>query len=175
MSWLEALGWKPKQDPAAGGDSAAALRKIISALDELEPPRARYLATFSYILSRVANADLDISREETREMERIVEGIGGIPEDQAVLTVQLAKQHSQLFGGTDNFSITEEFNRLASREQKIALLSCLFAVSASDQSISTIEDNEIRTIARELRLDHSDFISARSTYTQYLEVLKKKE
>lgn len=175
MSWLETLGWKPKQDPRDSGDKATALRKIIASLDELPPERARYLAAFSYILSRVANADLQISDEETREMERIVEGIGGLPEDQAVLTVQLAKQHSELFGGTDNFSITEEFNRLATREQKIALLSCLFAVSASDQSISTIEDNEIRAVARELRLDHSDFIAARSAYTQHLEVLKKKK
>jgi uncharacterized tellurite resistance protein B-like protein len=63
---------------------------------------------------------------------------------------------------------------LASRAQKLALLSCLFAVSSSDRSISTIEDNEIRKISRELRLDHSDFITARAAYKEHLEVLKKR-
>ena len=41
-------------------------------------------------------------------------------------------------------------------------MNCLFAVSAVDQSIQTVEDNAIRQIASELRLEHADFIAARS-------------
>jgi uncharacterized tellurite resistance protein B-like protein len=79
-----------------------------------------------------------------------------------------------LFGGTENFVVAQEFNRVATRAQKLALLNCLFAVSSSDRSISTVEDNEVRKISRELRLDHSDFIAARSAYKEHLEVLRKR-
>ena len=128
------------------------------------------MPTFS---GRVAHADMEISDEETREMERLVEDMGGLPEEQAILVIQLAKTQNVLFGSTENFVVTKEFNRIASRDQKVALLSCLFAVSSADQSISTAEDNEIRRISQELRLDHRDFIAARSAYIHHLEVLKR--
>jgi uncharacterized tellurite resistance protein B-like protein len=148
------------------------VRKISQAIDELPAERATYIAAFAFILGRVANADLDISDEEVAEMERIVERVGGLPEEQAVLVVQIAKSQHKLFGSTENFIVTQEFNRIANRAQKQALLHCLFAVSSSDQSISVMEDNEIRAISNELRLDHSDFIAARSIYREHLSVLK---
>lgn len=149
------------------------VRKIVDALDGMEPGRARFIAAFAYLLSRVAHADLDISPEETRAMERIVMERGGLPEEQAILVVQMAKTQNRLFGGTENFLVTREFNQIASRQQKLALLHCLYAVSAADQSISTREDNEIRNISSELLLSHQDFIDVRLEYRDYLAVLKK--
>jgi uncharacterized tellurite resistance protein B-like protein len=157
----------------SGGAETETVRRIVDALDRLEPDRARYVAAFAYNLSRVAHADSKVSREETREMERIVRGLGGLPEEQAILVVQMAKTQALLFGGTENFLVTREFNRIATREQKLALLECLFAVSAADRSISTIEDNEVRKISRELQLEHTDFIAARSVFREHLAVLKK--
>jgi uncharacterized tellurite resistance protein B-like protein len=175
MGLLDFL-FKPDHDASSSGDSASSdtIRQIADELSHMEPDKARYVASFAYILGRVANADLDISSEETAEMERLVQGIAGLPEAQAVLVVQIAKTQNELFGATDGFSVTEVFSRTATRAQKVALLSCLFAVSSSDQSISVIEDNEIRKISAELRLDHPDFIAARSAYREHLEVLKKK-
>lgn len=155
-------------------DVAETLHKITEAIDQMEPEQARYVASFAYLLGRVAHADLEISEEETREMERIVEAVGGLPVEQAILVTQIAKSQNKLFGGTDNYSITREFEKRATRKQKLALLNCLFAVSSSDQSISTVEDNEIRKISSELRLEHGDFIAARSAFREHLEVLKRK-
>jgi len=45
--------------------------------------------------------------------------------------------------------------------------------SAVDRTIHTVEDNEIRQIASELRLEHADFIAARSAHVEHLQVLKK--
>jgi uncharacterized tellurite resistance protein B-like protein len=149
------------------------VRKIVKSLDRLEPERARYIASYAYLLSRVAHADLDISEDETKSMERLVMERGGLPEEQAILVVQMAKTQSLLFGGTENFLVTAEFNKLASREQKLGLLHCLFTVSSADESISTVEDNEIRRISKELMLEHSDFIQARLAYRHHLAVLRK--
>lgn len=171
MGFLDLFRAAPKRR-AESQTASDTVRKISQAIDELPPERAAYIGAFAFILGRVANADLDISDEEVAEMERIVERVGGLPEEQAVLVVRIAKSQHKLFGSTENFIVTQEFNRIASRAQKQALLHCLFAVSSSDQSISVMEDNEIRAISNELRLDHSDFIAARSIYREHLSVLK---
>jgi len=106
-------------------------------------------------------------------MERIVSERGGLPLEQAALVVQIATREGLRHGGTEDFIATREFAGLATREQKLALVNCLFAVSAVDQSIQTIEDNAIRQIASELRLEHADFILARSAHAPHLKVLKK--
>lgn len=166
-------GNSAKADGSRTGEEAETIRKITRALEALPPDRARFIATFAFILSRVAHADLEISDDETREMEDIVKQIGSVPEGQAVLVVQIAKTQSLLFGGTENYLVTREFNKSASRDDKLKLLECLFAVSSSDEGISTAEDSEIRQITREILLEHTDFIAVRSVYREHLNVLKK--
>lgn len=179
MSFLDSLfeslrGGSPRMQEA-GVDETETVRKIARALDELDTERARYIATFAYILGRVAHADLDISEEESRAMERIVVERGGIPPQQAVIVVQIGKSQNRLFGGTEDFLVTREFNEIADRAQKLQLLDCLYAVSASDDDVSTVEDNEIGKIANELRLDRADLVRAREAYVQYLSVLRTPE
>ena len=177
MSILKFLGFG---EAGAGGPAVSAspetesVRAIIRALDLLEPDRARFLAAFAYILGRVARADLVISETEGAEMERLLVDQGSLTPEQSILVVQMAKTQHALFGGTENYLVTREFNRIASHDQKLALLQCLFSVSASDESISVVEDNEIRRIASELRLTHEDFIKSRSAWRDYLAILKKK-
>ena len=174
MSILSFLGYDPARTSSAHESAETeTVRKIVAALDRLEPDRARHIAIFAYILSRVARADLVISEAETRAMEAIVVKEGGLAPEQAILVVQMAKTQAILFGGTENYLVTREFNRLASREDKLALLRCLFAVSASDDSVSVKEDNEIRRISSELRLTHEDFIAVRSEFRDHLSVLRK--
>ena len=71
--------------------ATATVRKIVRALEEMEPDRARYVAAFAYLLGRVAHADLEISDDETRKMEDLVRRFGDLPEAQAVLVVEIAK------------------------------------------------------------------------------------
>ena len=169
MSIRSFLGLPEQHAPA--GDTET-VRKVVEALDHLEPERARFIAAFGYILGRVANADLKITPEETRAMEQIIMERGGLPEEQALIVVQTAKTRTQLFGGTENFLVTREFSRIATREQKIALLDCMFAVAAADNGVSATEDNEIRQITNELGLGHPDFIAVRSGWKDQLAVLK---
>ena len=175
MSILKFLGLS---DPAgAAGRSTPetdTVRKITEALDRLDPELARFIAAFAYLLSRVASADLNISPEETRVMERLVIDRAGLTEAQAILVVQMAKTQNLLFGGVENFLVTREFGRIATHEQKVALLDCLFAVSSTDESIVSAEDTEVRKIASELYLSHQEFVDVKSRYRRYLEVLKKR-
>jgi uncharacterized tellurite resistance protein B-like protein len=170
------LGIEPRDAGPAPGSTETeteTVRKIVDALDKLEPQRARYIAAFAYILSRVAHSDRKISSDETGAMERIVVERGGLPEEQAMVVVQMAKTQSLLFGGTENYLVTREFNRIAERDQKLALLDCLYSVAAVDQSIVSAEDTEIRKISGELGLSHGDFVSVKSRYREHIEALKK--
>jgi uncharacterized tellurite resistance protein B-like protein len=149
------------------------IRKIASALDQMDPEQAKFIAAFAYLMSRVARADLILNPDEITVMEKIVMQQAGIPEEQAILVVQMAKTQNLLFGATENYLVTREFNKMATHEQKLGLLHCLYAVSAADYSIATIEDNEIAQIADELRIEHRDFIAVRSKFRSHLAVLKK--
>jgi len=172
MGIAELFGWGRK-DAGAGTASASSaetetVRKIVGALDRMDPTVARYVAAFAYILSRVARADLTISDDETRVMERLVQEKSGLSEAQVILVVQMAKTQNVLFGGVENFLVTREFEGMATREQKVALLHCLYAVAGANGSISSAEDTTIRAIASELNLDHADFIAVKSAYGSLL-------
>ena len=170
MSWLRFLKLVP--DESSSSSETETVRKISQALDRLEPERAKYIAAFAYLLGRAARADLNISPEETRKMERIITEHSGLPEEQAVMVIQIAKTQNILFGGTENYLVSREFKEVAGHAEKMALLDCIYAVAAADGSISTIEDNEISQIADELRIEHRDFIRIRSKYRDSLAVFK---
>jgi uncharacterized tellurite resistance protein B-like protein len=146
----------------------APLRETLNALDQLEPDRARFLAAFAYLLGRVAHADQHVSVEETTAMESLVTEEGQIAPDQAMVVVQLAKTSNLLFGGTANFLVAREFSAMASYEQKLALMRCLFAVSATDESISLAEEAEIHRIAKELGIQQPDLVALRVSHKRYL-------
>lgn len=149
-------------------DANPALRAVLDALEQLEPARARYLAQFAYLLGRVAHADQHVSADETRMMEALIEREGGIPPEQAMLVVGLAKSSNLLFGGTENFAVAREFAAATTHDQKLALLRCLFAVSAVEGNISITEEREIQRVARELRIEHGDLVRLRLEYRQHL-------
>jgi uncharacterized tellurite resistance protein B-like protein len=154
-------------------DDFAPLRETLEALDHLEPDRARYLGAFAYLLGRVAHADQHVSSEETRAMEALVREHGQLSENQAMVVVQLAKTSNLLFGGTANFLVAREFSALATYDEKLALMRCLFALSATDDAISTAEEGEIHRVAKELRIDHHDLIALRVAHARHLPGMRR--
>lgn len=144
------------------------LRETLDALDRLEPDRARFLAAFAYLLGRIARADLQVSTDETRVMETLMREQGQLSEHEAMVVVQLAKTSNLLFGGTANFLVAREFSALATYEQKLGLMRCLFTLSVSDERISTAEEGEMHRIATELRIDQADLTSLRLAHKEHL-------
>ena len=146
--------------------------RIDKELDARPDDQALHLATFAYVLGRVAHADSHFSEAETEKMQDIVQVLGHIPESQAVLLVEIAKHQVRLFGGTDNVAVSQRFRQRSTPEQRIELLECVFAVSAADESITVVEEGQARQISSELGLTHKEFVQARSAYVDHLEALK---
>lgn len=156
-------------------DEFAPLRETLEALDHLEPDRARYLAAFAYLLGRVAHADQHVSHEELSAMETLVREHGQLTHEQAMIVVQLAKTSNLLFGGTANFLVAREFSVLATYDQKLALMRCLFEVTATDDAISTAEEAEIHRIANELRITRPDLIALRVAHRRHLPGMRREK
>jgi hypothetical protein len=85
----------------------------------------------------------------------------------------MAAQQSLAFRGTEDYAVMREFDEIATDEQKLALVRCLFAMSAADSRVVVGEDNEIRRVAMALKVSHEDFVAARATVRDHLAVLKR--
>lgn len=171
MAWKSLRSWLGVEERETG--DVGALRDTLEALDHLPPQRARYLAAFAYLLGRVAQADQHVSSEETAAMEALVCEHGQLSQEQAMVVVQLAKSSNLLFGGTANFLVAREFSALSSYDEKLALMRCLFALAATDASISTAEEGEIHRIANELRIDRPDLTALRVAHQRHLPGLSR--
>jgi uncharacterized tellurite resistance protein B-like protein len=169
IDWFSSL---TRTAATSQGDSDTVVR-IVRELDKLEPERAKYLAAFAYVLSRVAGADQHFSEVETARMVEIIQRMGHLPDAQAVLVVEIAKSQHRLFGGTENYLVTREFRRMATDEQRRELLDCLFGVSAADDAITGDEESQIWQIASELGFSHPEYIKARMVYSDKRTVLRK--
>jgi uncharacterized tellurite resistance protein B-like protein len=159
----------PLPDSAA---ETATVRRIVARLEALPPAEARYLASFAYVMSRTANADSDISDDETALMERFAVEYGGLDSAQAVLVVQMAKLQARVNGGTEDFVVTREFRSISTPEQRMALLRCCFAIGAVDGTITAEEAGTINEIARELDLEPADVNAARAEFHEQLSAVK---
>jgi len=157
-----------------GGDSrdekgdTASVRRIAAKLERLEPEKAKFVAAFAYVLARIANADLEIDEAETTEMQRCLRALSGLSESETTLAVEIAKSQSRLLGGTENYVVTREFRSISTRQQRGAMLQCLYAVAAADGTITTDESAEIVAIADELGFTRMEANSLRGQYRDKL-------
>jgi len=106
-------------------------------------------------------------------MEGLVQEHGALNQDQAMVVVQLAKSSNLLFGGSANFLVARQFADLATYDEKLALMRCLFAVAATDDAISMTEEGEIHRIAKELRIEQTDLVALRLSHRRHLPGLSR--
>ena len=157
--------------PGSAAETATA-RRIAARLEALPPAEARYLACFAYVMSRAAQADLDISDDETRLMEQFAVESGGLDEAQAVLVVQMAKIQARTQGQTEDFVVTREFREISTVDQRLALIRCCFAIGAVDGIITAEEAGVVNEIARELDLERDAVNAVRADFHENLSAVQ---
>ena len=77
-----------------------------------------------------------------------------------------------MFGGTENYLVTREFREIATAEQRLELLDCLFAVAAADGSISSVEESQAAQIAKEIGFTQPEYASALAVHAEHRTVLR---
>jgi tellurite resistance protein len=140
-------------DAAEGSGETATVRRIVARLERMPVEQARLVASAAYTLARAAQADLDISDEETAVIEAELQAHDALDEPTAVLVTEMAKLQARTVGGTEDYIVTREFTELASDEQRIDVMRACFAVAAASGSISAEETAVLNAIAKELLFD----------------------
>ena len=167
---VRAAAAAPAPDAAtstSSGDTAT-VRRIVAKLEALPPDRARLIASAAYTLARAANADLEISDEETAAIERELQEHESIDEATAVLVTQMAKLQAKTVGGTEDYVVTREFKALTDESQRVVVLRACFAVMAANGTISAEETAIVNEIAEELDIDDATLNSIRADYHEQL-------
>jgi uncharacterized tellurite resistance protein B-like protein len=170
MSLLQFLG--------LGGDDAgrnlepASLVEIGKSLESLPPEEARLAAAFAYLLARIAGSDLRIEDQERESIADRLETVGGMGVGQARVLADTAVRAAKLHGATDDHLVARAFRDMTEHDERLRLLRCLYAVAAADETISTVEDNEIFEVATAIGVDRSDVIALRSEWKEYLGSMK---
>jgi uncharacterized tellurite resistance protein B-like protein len=157
-------------DPA--GDTAT-VRRIVGQLEAMPPEQARLTASAAYILARAANADLDISDEETAVMERALQDRGALDEATAVLVVEMAKLQAKTVGGTEDYVVTREFKGISTPEQRLNMARACFMLAAANGSISAEESAVANAIATELDIDDATLAALRGEFTDQMSAVQE--
>ena len=161
-----------KRDSKSATQDPRAIAAIRTRLADIPETEARLLAAFSYVLARVAYADLQVDEQETTAMTQLVSDHMALGADQASLVVEMATTQASALGGTQDFVVTKLLGELASPELKAKILECLLSVAAADDIIVGQEEKEMRLIARQLGISDKDFLAALSRYRDKRSVLK---
>jgi uncharacterized tellurite resistance protein B-like protein len=148
-------------DPS--GDTET-VRRIVAKLESMPPEQARLIASAAYTLARAANADLEISDDETAAIERELQTTEALDEATAVVVTEMAKLQAKTVGGTEDYLVTREFKALADDAQRIAIVRACYAVMAANGTISAEETGTINEIADELDIDEEVLRSIRVEY-----------
>lgn len=156
----------------AAGETAT-VRRIVAKLEAMPPAQARLIASAAYTLARAANADLDISDDETAAIERELQAHDAIDEATAVLVTQMAKLQARTVGGTEDFVVTREFKALATETQRLDVLRACFAIGAANGTISAEETAVLNQIAEELDVDDATLNAIRADYHEQLSAVQQ--
>jgi uncharacterized tellurite resistance protein B-like protein len=136
---------------------------IGAALSALPPARARYVAAFAYLLGRAANANLEVTDVELKEMTTIGEE-AGLDAATAKLIVDLSAHLSADFGATEDFLVAREFKAISTMEERHRLLRACFLVMAADDVIDASEAHLVNRIAEELDVERADLNRIRDEF-----------
>ena len=157
--------------PTTAGDTAT-VRRIVAKLEAMPPEQARLLAAAAYTLARAANADLEISADETAAIEHELQEGEHIDEPTAVMVTEMAKLQAKTVGGTEDYVVTREFKSISSPELRLRVLRACFAISAANGSISAEETAVLNQIAEELDIDDAALNAIRADYHEQLSAVQ---
>jgi uncharacterized tellurite resistance protein B-like protein len=139
----------------------------------MPPPRARFLAAFAYLLGRAANANLAVSEAELKEMQALIEEVGGLDDETAHLVVVLSGAQSGQFGATEDYLVTREFKAISTMEERERLLRCCFLVMAADDEVDETESWLANRLAEELDIERPDLNRIRDEFHDQLSSVRE--
>ena len=123
--------------------------------------------------------------EKTYNLQNATTSIGRAPDNDVVFINEhsISRKHASIVRENGDFYLVDLGSKngtkvngqivkrqwLATDDQKLAIIDCLFAVAAVDKSVRVAETNEIAHIAKQLRVDPAEVSRLRQKYRDHLE------
>jgi uncharacterized tellurite resistance protein B-like protein len=113
------------------------------------------------LLGRVAATDDDVSPGEQSTMISVLVSEWSLTESEARLLTEIVR--NRVTEGIDYHYLTHSFFEQTTSEERSQFVKCLFQIANASEQTSYHEIEEIRKIAKFLKVSHSDFIEAKLT------------
>jgi uncharacterized tellurite resistance protein B-like protein len=111
------------------------------------------------LLARIAHVDRDITREEQEAMANAMGMHWKLPDQVIAALIDIALD--EISKGLDFYRLTRQFYQKTTHEERQRFVTSLFKIALADGKISHDETEEIRHIARGLKLTHRQMIKAK--------------
>ena len=131
------------------------------------------IACFSGLLARVALVDLKRTSEERASIKNAISELTDYNQEDAEKICQIALEHVKELAGLEDHKYGQFLSDSCNNDEKMQILTALFAVAASDGNADNLESEEIRNITKSLKLEQKHFVAARATVAEHLGALKK--
>jgi uncharacterized tellurite resistance protein B-like protein len=126
---------------------------------ELPEEEMRKLSLAGGLMTRVAHVDREVTSEEFAAIVDALQKGWGLTRESGAFVAEVAV--SALSAGLDFYRLTRDFFTSTTEAERVQFLDALFAVAASDGKVTHQETEEIRIIARGLKLTHKQFINSK--------------
>ena len=111
------------------------------------------------LMARVAHVDREVTEGESNAMIESLQHNWGLPKEPAAIVAEVAI--SAVGENMDYYRMAREFFSCTTEQERVRFLDVLFAVADGDGMVSHEEIEQIRFIARHLKLTHKQFIDAK--------------
>lgn len=125
----------------------------------LSEEEQRKLGLAGGLMAKLAHVDGDPTEQEFRTMVETIQRHWALDGEAASFVADVALVAVK--ESFDSRRLMRELANVSSREERRHFLKALFAVAAADGNISLDEHEEIRIIARGIKLTHEEFIQAK--------------
>lgn len=119
----------------------------------------RKLSLAGGLMARVAQVDRQVTEGEIEAMIEALESGWSLSREEAAFVAEVAV--AEVTPEMDYYRLTRQFFSTTSDEERARFLDVLFSIAVADGSASNAEIEEIRAIARALKLTHQQFIDAK--------------
>ena len=128
---------------------------------ELDLPEADLwrLCLSGGLMARVAHVDRELKEGEFEAMVKALKDNWQLPKEAAAIVAEVAI--SAVAANMDYYRMAREFFNCTTEPDRAQFLDVLFAVAEGDGMVSHEEMEQIRSIARHLKMTHKQFIDAK--------------
>lgn len=137
------------------------LKRECSTLSKIPENHLKKLCSAAALLGRVANTDDCFSQSEQKAIAAVLVSEWGLAESEAKLLTEIVR--NRVAEGIDYYYLTRCFYEQTTIKERRQFIKCLFKIANASEQTSIDEIEEIRKIAKFLKVSHSDFIEAKLT------------